>query len=81
MKKSNVLALSVATAVLSTVSFSAAAYTKVAVHNNTEFTMVGEINYAGCRTDRYQIAPGAALRQTSNRGGCLVTRITGAASG
>jgi hypothetical protein len=43
--------------------------------------MVGEINYAGCRTDRYQIAPGAALRQTSNRGGCLVTRITGAASG
>ena len=81
MKSSKLLSLSIAAAAMSVVSLNAVAYTKVAVHNNTEFNVFGEINYAGCRTDRYQIAPGAALRQTSNRGGCLVTRITGTVSG
>ena len=77
MKSSNLLALSIAAAAMSGVSMNAAAYTKVAVHNNTEFNVSGEISYAACKSDRYQIAPGAALRQTSYRGGCLVTRITG----
>ena len=81
MKISNLLALSIAAAAMSGVSMNAAAFTKVAVQNNTGFIVSGEIRYASCRSDRYQVAPGAAFRQTSNRGNCLVTQITGAVSG
>ena len=81
MKISRTFVLTLAAAALSVVSMSASAYTKVAVHNNTEVNVSGEIRYAGCRSDRYLVAPGATFRQTSNRGHCLVIQITGAVSG
>jgi len=62
------------------------AYTKASIKNNTEYTISGQVKYAGgaltfCRPDSYAVGPGQTWQASSNRGACLITEITGQLSG
>ena len=52
------------------------------IKNNTEYRISGEVKYASafCKNDKYSVAGGQTWRAKS-RGVCLITGITGSASG
>src|SRR5437588_6419450 len=54
----------------------ASAYPQVRLTNLTRWTASGEVNYPGCRNDKFtELKPGETWIPSPNRGGCLITWI------
>jgi hypothetical protein len=60
----------------------ALAYPKVRLTNLTKYVASGEVNYPGCRNDRFSgLQPGQTWIPGPARGGCLITWISASLSG
>ena len=57
-----------------------AAYPLAKITNQTDYAVSGTVEYPGCSDDDYTVQPGQTWTARS-RGVCLITRITGTASG
>lgn len=61
------------------------AYDPAYIKNNTDYTISGKVDYGDssgifCSNDNYTVRPGGSWK-ASGRGGCLIYKITGQASG
>lgn len=77
---SSVIKFWIALICLSVTGTAWADYPLAQVKNNTDYTIIGEVQYlsAFCSDDSYSVAPGKTWRAKS-RGVCLIDKITGSA--